>query len=609
MKFEYILKPISLTILLIISVQNVFAQTVRDVYDLDMKMPKENVRWSWLIYANWTSFTLDSNETVKGKPALKILSRRRIGDPHEASFQLMKTIPLPEWTTNKASAVTVRCKNKDMKNLKLSVMGIDENEDIQFSDSLFLTKNSWKKYNITFTQKNIKALRISLSSEEHRLKDMQTAWIDKVSINIGGKTIDDIPMEDLYPKVSSELNKDYVIPLSSQQNDKNFPKIFSGNPYPKIIGLGESSHGCQEIKEANYQLMKTLISRFGYTTIIAERAIDLSLTCDLYIRGLLRESYENQIQEESKGYFDDYLSFFNFLRWLREYNKTAARKVRLFGCNKFLNKQTGLFEYFEKISNKENPNFPYYLQKIGEGQYQAVRNRVINDTILKTRMDFADYHYLIFLLEKEELDFERKFRNPSYNRDEDMWIVTKKIIDTYMPGNEKAIVVAHSAHISKYTSFLDVNLNKPTLGNYISNKYKKDYFAISFQVGEGSSTQDEGSMYGETMIQFLQKAPKSSFEHKSLQTGLDYFYYPAKQLPQDIMHLRILLRTGRYLDQFYFCSIKKYFDGLVFLKRSHHLDHIESYPAFYVNGLIQGKQQRMREEMEKQGIKLEKGYN
>ncbi len=608
MIFRFIIKHIILTILLILPIQTGFAQTVRDVYDLDMKMPKKNVRWSWLVYANRTSFTLDSDETVKGKCALKILSRRRIGDPHESSFKLMKTIPLPEGNTNEATTVTVRCKNRDMKNLKFSVMGIDENEDIQFSDSLFLTKNSWKKYSISFTQKNIKAVRISLSLEENQLRDMQTAWIDKISISVDGKTIDDIPMEDLYPKTFSELNKDYVIPLSSQ-NDENLQKIFKGNTCPKIIGLGESSHGCQEIKEANYQFMKTLISRFGYTRIVAERAIDLSLTCDLYIQGLISESYEDQIKEECKGYFDDYLSFFNFLRWLREYNKTAARKVRLFGCDNFLNKQSGLFEYFQKISNKENPNFVYYLQEISECQYQTVRNRVINDTVLKAKMDSADYHYLIFLLEKEELDLERKFRDRSYNRDEEMWRVTKKIIDTYTPGNEKAIVVAHSAHISKYTSFLNIDLNKPTLGNYMANEYKKEYFAISFQVGEGSCTQDESILYGKTMIQMLQKAPKSSFEYRGLQTGLDHFYYPTKQLPQDIIHLRILLRTGKYLDQFYFCSIKRYFDGLVFLKSSQSLSNIESYPAFYVNELIENKQKRMREELEKQGIKPESGYN
>lgn len=49
--------------------QIAFSQLVRDAYNLDMKIPGENVRWSWLIHANKTSFSLDSSKTVKGKYA------------------------------------------------------------------------------------------------------------------------------------------------------------------------------------------------------------------------------------------------------------------------------------------------------------------------------------------------------------------------------------------------------------------------------------------------------------------------------------------------------------------------------------------------------------
>lgn len=66
----------------------------------------------------------------------------------------------------------------------------------------------------------------------------------------------------------------------------------------------------------------------------------------------------------------------------------------------------------------------------------------------------------------------------------------------------------------------------------------------------------------------------------------------------------MLLRTGMYLDQFYFCSIKKYFDGLVFIRKTQELNNIESYPSFYIGGLIQHKQRKMREELGKLGIKV-----
>lgn len=601
--FKYMIKLLLIIVLIVLPVQIILSQSVMKHYGLDMKIPEGNVRWSWLVYANRTSFALDSNETVKGKYALKILSRRRIGDPHEASFKLMRTIPLPEWSENEVSTVAIRCKNRNMKNLNFSVIGIDENEDPQFSDSIFVTKNSWKKYSISFTKKKIKAIRISLSLAENHLLDMQTAWVDRISISVGGKTINDVGINDLYSKTFSELNNDYIIPLSFQ-NDENIQKIFSSNNCPKIIGLGESTHGSQEIKEANYQFMKTLIDRFGYKIILTEKAMDLSLICDLYIRGLLPESYENQIMEDCKGYFDDYLSFFDFLNWVREYNKTTEVKVRIFGCNSFLDKTTGLFDYFQKILDKTNSNLSCYLKNIAEGQFKIVRDMVMNDILLKSKIGSADFNYLIFLLEKDDMNLEKKLRDQSYDRDEEMWIIAKKIIEIYASGNEKVIVSAHSDHVSKHTSFLNADLNKPTLGNYMTNRYSKNYFAISFQIGEGCYTQDEDFLFGKTMIQMLQRAPKSSFEYRGLQTGFDYFYYSAEQLPKDIIHLRILLRTGRYLDQFYFCSVRKYFDGLVFIRNTHNLNKIESYPAFYFSGLIQYKQKRMREVLEEQGIKL-----
>lgn len=602
MMFRYMMRQVLLMFLLMASVQIVFSQSLKDVYNLDMKKPEENVRWAWSVSANRTSFVLDSSKTVKGKNALKILSRRRVGDPHEAGFNLMRTIPLPEWADNKIVTVSVKCKNKDMENLKFSVMCMDENENLRFSDSVFVTKSYWKKYSISFTQKNMKAVRISLSAEEKHLREIQTAWVDRVSISIGGKDVSDVAIEDWYPKTSSELNKNYVMPLSFQDAE-SIQTVFSSNPCPAIIGLGESTHGSQEIKEANYQFMKTLITRFGCKIIVTERVIDLSLLCDLYVRGLLPESYGDQIIEDSKGYFDDYLSFFDFLSWLREYNKTVEVKVRIFGCHNFFDKRTGLFEYFQKVVDRNNLNFLYYLEKIAKGQFKVVRDRVMNDTLLKSEMDVADYGYLLFLLEKDDIKAERKFLDLSYDADKEMWTVVQKVIELYAPHREKIIISAHSAHISKYASFVSASMNKVPLGKYVADKYKEDYLAVSFQLGEGISTQDESNLFGKTMAQMLQHAPINSFENTALRTGVDYFYYSSTQLPKNITHLRILLRGGRYRDPFRFCSIKRYFDGLVFIKESHGLNNVQNYPAFYVNGLIRHKQEKMREELEKQGVK------
>ncbi len=581
-------------ILLILPIHIVLSQSIEKMYDLSFEdIQGEHIRWSWVVGAQGIVFTVDSI-TVDSKYPLKISSHRG-GHFNEANFTLTRTIPLPERVCNEICEVVLRCKNENMETLKFSATYIDENENILFSDSILIGKFLWENHRISFANERIKAVRISISLEDESLWKPKYAWIDGISIYIGGKTINDETIENLYSKKNSELKKKYIIPLS---NHNNIQKIFNRERICKIIGLGESTHGSQEIKKINYQFMKTLITDFNYKIILTERAIDQTLMCDLYIRGLISESFENQIKEDAKCYFDDYLSFFDFLNWAREYNKTAKNQIRIFGIDSFIEKQACLFEYFQFIIDEKNHNLPNYLEKIFEGKFQEVKNMAMNDISLQSTLSQADFNFLIFLLEQDDMDVEKRItaKNYSYNRDEDMWLVMEKVIDIYAPGNEKVMVYSHSDHVNKYNSFLSGQLS---LGNYISSKYKEDYFVISYQVAEGMYTQDEATSFGKTTIHELQQMPKNSFEYRGLDMGLGCFYYPTNQLSQDVTQLRILFQTGRYLDQFYFCSIKKRFDGLVFIRNSSNLHNIEKYPFFKAGEVAGNKRMRMRQKLNK----------
>lgn len=78
----------------------------------------------------------------------------------------------------------------------------------------------------------------------------------------------------------------------------------------KIIGLGESIHGSRSIIQKKKEITEKLCEDKNIKLICFEAGIDMVMNWDLYIQGILPESYRQKIEDEVTGGF---LSFYAHL--------------------------------------------------------------------------------------------------------------------------------------------------------------------------------------------------------------------------------------------------------------------------------------------------------
>jgi erythromycin esterase len=99
----------------------------------------------------------------------------------------------------------------------------------------------------------------------------------------------------------------------------------------RIVGVGESAHGLREFGQARHAMTRFLIERMGFEVVCAETEFLGSLTIDRYIQG------EDVPEAEAMAshHFGRLGDVKDFLRWLRDYNQTASRRVRFYGIDMY----------------------------------------------------------------------------------------------------------------------------------------------------------------------------------------------------------------------------------------------------------------------------------
>lgn len=350
--------------------------------------------------------------------------------------------------------------------------------------------------------------------------------------------------------------------------------------------MGECTHGSQDIKKACYQFMRTLISEYSCKAVLFERASDMCLKWDLYVNRLISEVVEPDIEAETRVYFDDAGSFVDFLKWLRNYNKTSQSKVHIFGFNTLA--QPHLFFWLILGEERSQP----YLRLLNDKNYMGIIDLISGDSHLQSILDTKGFDYLLFLL--DEATRTGTILEENIDRKIDMGRRADKIIQLYLKAGDKAVIHFHTSHTNKVSDFFFDVAEKPSMGNYIYSKYGDNYFSIGFQASEGLYIQDDSSIFSKTVTDTLQTPIPTCFEYSALKVNNPYFYYPTDKLPDGISGIRAVGRERKSVNQFFFCSIKKRFNGLVFVCDNSQLHDIEQFPAFYTNGLMQFKDKQQQ---------------
>jgi erythromycin esterase-like protein len=369
----------------------------------------------------------------------------------------------------------------------------------------------------------------------------------------------------------------------------------------KIIGLGESIHGSRSIQEEKKNIIEKSCEDKSIKLICFEAGFDMVMNWDLYIQGVLPESYQNRIKEEVTGSFSESELTVELLNKLRIINRNRQNtdKIHVVGLDLRRNDYY-VFEYFEAYKNigKSEKFLDDVLMKIDtlnynqQGFYYTKHNKESTEIIERgweTIPERKKYATLIALLEKNEnlkklmgvknFSFfkggfllnipteEDAFENiaVSRQRDEYMWKILQHAIATYAPNESDRIIIdAHSIHLSRnYNPYsITHSFAVKNLGVYIAERYGECFHSVSFCVGGGKYKTYNRGLVGEGN---LEKPVYGSFEWAANKVSINKFYCQNSDFGA-ITSLRFIANTA-LTSQFYPLS-KFRFNAYIFLHES-----------------------------------------
>jgi erythromycin esterase-like protein len=148
-------------------------------------------------------------------------------------------------------------------------------------------------------------------------------------------------------------------------------------------------------------------------------------------------------------------------------------------------------------------------------------------------------------------------------------------VDHFLHEGEKAVIYSHMIHLNKKhrSSFTPLD---SSLGSFLSQKYKNDFYLIGFLTGEGTrSSYDRvfnpaDSSYKEIFhaVNRLYSPPIGSLEKMCMRTQKSIFF--STLLPGDQDGVVLLRRVGRDVrdPQFEYANIPGRMDAYVFIREN-----------------------------------------
>ncbi len=577
------------------------AQTIENTFDLSFQSATKGYRWPWLTKSFGFEFSMnkqDTNRCLVIEPTSKL--KRLLSQPisgmkqmqNRAEFILARTVVLPPAEKEAIYSADLICQN-NIDSLSLIVLALDNQERVLVADSIFIKPTgNFANNKISLKPCRPRALRIIIRYSENtaiasqgnekistnkssdiKLQGNGKAFrLREVAISVNSSSVNKVLINNIARKQKTLLSNTAIVPLSFSKSS-NLSKIYDWKG-KKIIGLGEFAHGSQEVKDARIQFVKHLAHSNHCRAIFFEASLDMVLRWDLYVQGILPDSFNDELISDLKVFFDNYQTAFELLGYLRKYNATATKKIHVFGVDN-LDDNAFIIDYFRKLGDNG-----YYSDLFAKREFKKLKEELLKKSDWIELLGKENFDYLLFAIDEQE----RKYKitpDDYYNqRDLNMYKHVEKIAELYPGPSDQFVIFAHSMHINKVSLFYEYR-DKPSLGAYLAGRYKDQYFAVAFQAGEGFYSQDSTSIQGNTMTAELPIAPVYSFENAALKTGISYFYYPTTKIPEDMCALRVAPRESRCFDNFRFCYLPKRFDAVVFINKSHKLDSIERFPAYY----------------------------
>lgn len=315
------------------------AQTIAEEYNFNFKGGEEQ-KWSWIKNQTGCFTYIESMQIKKDDNIVyKISYTPPPSKNKNMIFITSCTIMIPEQINGDSCQVSIKSKTREITNAWLTVTALNSNEVAVASEDKKLEHPEWTdnvlSLKLTDGKYKAQALRINIFYFGNSNPDQQICLSD-LQINIDGKDLGKQSIEDqtvINTNIHKRLIKNKIIKLS-HDNDSTLLTRINELKDKKIIGLGECTHGSQELKTAVIQFSKNLIQNGDCRFVLLEAPVDALLLVDAYIQGIISSpDIEKQIKEIMQMFFTNNSELMGFVDWLKEYNKTSLRKVHLSGMD------------------------------------------------------------------------------------------------------------------------------------------------------------------------------------------------------------------------------------------------------------------------------------
>lgn len=456
--------------------------------------------------------------------------------------------------------IDIKSKFDKNDSLKLVIKTFENDYTLIKESTEFLTPSTlddWSEYEIG--QKISSEEVMNIFFEFSYLGQSDVVEIDNLRLIID---------EEPYINVENEIDSDMIELISKYCYPINNFDIESANithffDNKMIVGLGENSHGCQEIQILRNNIVQTLIKTKDFKNIILEdnffKAHFLNLA--------LHTNDTIKILSSVRGlnyWINRHLEMYKLILEISSFQNNTD--INLYGCDFFLNKS--FIEIMSNGSNCSQVDIAKFKTHFGNMDFRSIieRDNTKEDWHKEKELFCSLFPNESLSRFENEMSFKafdyslKKFLNKTSKfRDEGMFDLASDIIE----HKGKSILLAHNGHIGYF---------KDKMGKLFKEHFGKKYVSLGFLFYEGKYV----AMDTEELEEFNFKANDHSYEFLFNQLPYDVFFIDLKELTKNKKLIEKFSPRGYYeigatsqftVKSFDVINLENKFDYLIFIKK------------------------------------------
>lgn len=301
----------------------------------------------------------------------------------------------------------------------------------------------------------------------------------------------------------------------------------------RIVALGENTHGTSEVFKMKHRLVEFLANEMDFDIFSIEANMPEAYKLNDYV--LYGKGNVKELVSGMYFWTWDTQEVVDMIEWMRRFNEKGNKKIQFTGFDmQFYKVALENIEEFDKNNKEQLLNQTQTLNRIFKNNskkwtmdkdeiqnvHQILKEITYffesNKNTILTQITSSEYSWLIqninILSQFVELkDFKRKelvnYRDQCM-ADNVSWILENN-------PDSKIILWAHNGHVAK---------TKGWMGDYLSEKYKKDYYSIGFLSNTGTYTAVKSGK-GVRSDNLLNESEPGSFEYSFSKTDSKSFFF------------------------------------------------------------------------------------